>query len=96
MPTIRASIVFAREGDALLDQQPDEPPCDVAEADEHEVERHRGAVRSAARGDAPAPAQVFRSVTESDAEIPVHTEVIAGHDQDAVLLPQLARRDRSN
>ena len=95
----RVEIEVARECPLLLVEQVDEAAGDVAEADENRskvIVRSRGGCaaspRAASREQiaqaAETGAQVGGLVAESDAQIAVHAEVIAGHDEHALLVAQ--------
>jgi hypothetical protein len=81
-----AQVVIAAETNGLLLEEPREPPAHVAEPDEQEVEVDHGSERAQEIREAiEAVAQVPGLAAEADAEVAVHAEVIAGHDQDALL-----------
>ena len=82
--------VVASERVALFVEQRREPPRHVAEADQHRsrvIEHRRSAIRIRNRvAEAlETRAQMLGLVAEAEAEVVVHAEVIAGHDQHAFL-----------
>ena len=101
MPTTRhVEVVVAREASAPLVEQAGEPSADVAEADEREINAHRRTRRGMrvehSADPLQAPVRCAGIVAETDAQVAVHLEVIAGHDEDALLRRAGARRALSN
>jgi hypothetical protein len=81
------------EAPAALVEQPREPAADVAEADEREVDPHHppagaGSASRNSPSSSSADPRYSGIGSEADAQVPVHLEVVAGHDEHAALLAQ--------